>query len=406
MPTGMRSLIAIVKAHRLPILWIGVIVVATLTPLEPYEPVHRNVSLLGAYGGLADGILNLGLFVPLGAALSIAGWRPIRAVALGGLLSASIETAQLVLPGRDSSFSDFVFNTLGAVVGVGLVRCSSVWWPPRPQVAAIVSIPLALSTGVLLALTGGLLDPAFPDDTYYGGWAHRFGHLEWYGGRVLQASLDGSQILPGPMANSREIRKLLLSGAAIQVRALAGPPPSGLAPLLTIHDGHQREILLLGVDGDDIVYRYRTRAISAGLRGPEIRVRRALRGIAWRDPLTVVVRRTVPGYCIRVNASEHCGLGFTVGVGWAFFFDEPGFTWLQTVLDSSWLAILFLPIGLCARFGWPFAVSIMLLLAFLLVIPTTIGLIPTPMTDASGALVGLLAGWAGARANLGLTMPK
>jgi hypothetical protein len=396
----MRSLIALVEAQRVPILWIGVILVATLTPLDPYEPVHRDACLLCGYGGLADGILNVGLFLPLGAALSVAGWRPMRAVALGALLSSGIETAQLVLPGRDSSFSDIMFNTLGTAVGIGLVCCCSRWWPPQAHIAEFLSIALALSTGCLLALTAGLVSPTFPDDTYYGGWAHRFGHLEWYGGRVLEASLDGTQISPGALANSRQIRRLLISGAAIHVRARAGPPPPGLAPLLTIHDGHQREILLLGIDGDDIVYRYRTRAIAVGLRGPEIRASRALRGIAWRDQLSVVVRPAGRGYCIRVNATEHCGLGFTVGTGWAFLFDEPDFAWPQTAFNASWLAFLFLPIGVWARFGWALLVSIALSLVFLLIMPATIGLIPTPMTEVSGALVGLLAGWAGARLGL------
>src|SRR5262244_3579543 len=63
----------------------------------------------------------------------------------------------------------------------------------------------------------------------------------------------------------------LLSGVAIDAAALA-PGRLGLAPLFSFADGHQCEILLLGVDGDDdIVYRYRTRAFASGLRGPEIR---------------------------------------------------------------------------------------------------------------------------------------
>ena len=244
-------------------------------------------------------------------------------------------------------------------------------------------------------MTGVLLRPAFPNDTYYGGWAHRFGHLEWYGGRVLHVSLDGLEFLPAEHSDSRRVREQLLSGAALHVRARAGPRPPGLAPLFTIHDGHQREILLLGIDGHDIVYRYRTRAIATGFRGPEVRVRDAIRGIAWRDSLEVTVRPVHTGYCIRVNTTEHCGLGFTVGTGWAFLFDDgPSSRWPKTVLDSSWLAVLFFPVGLWARFPWSLPAVVAFSLAFLLIVPTAIGLIPTSTTELLAALIGLLAGFA------------
>jgi len=216
---------------------------------------------------------------------------------------------------------------------------------------------------------------------------------------VFQASLDGLEIPTGALASSPQVRQQLLSDAAIHVRARAGPRPSGLAPLFTIHDRHQREILLLGVDGDDIVYRYRTRAIASGLRGPEIRARGAVRGIAWRDPLSIIVRPVDSGYCFRVNATEHCGLGFTVGTGWAFLFGgQPGFLWLQPTFNPGWLAALFFPIGLWARFGWAFVAAVALSLVFLLILPSSIGLLPTPATELVGALAGFLAGWASTKA--------
>jgi len=102
-----------------------------------------------------------------------------------------------------------------------------------------------LSAGSVVALTGVLLGPSFPDDTYYGDWTPRLGHLEWFGGRVLQASLGELAIPPGALAISSQVRRQLLSGAAIDGHGRAGPGPSGLAPLFTIADGHQREIVLL-----------------------------------------------------------------------------------------------------------------------------------------------------------------
>jgi|SRR5262245_41193510 len=397
----MRGPVAFVHFNRLAALWICVILVATLVPLEPYEEVHRDFCMLCRDGALADGILNMGLFLPLGAALWVAGWRPLRVLSLGALLSCGVEAIQLVIPGRASSLSDVMFNTLGTAIGAALAWLVSRWWPPRPPVTDVLSIALTVSAGFVLTLTGVLLHPAFPSDTYYGGWAHRFGHLEWYGGSVLQASLAGIAVPPGPQPDSHQVQKQLVSGAPVEVHARAGPRPPRLAPLFTIHDGHQREILLLGIDGEDIVYRYRTRAVATGLRGPEIRARGALNGIAWRDPLSIIVRQAGSGYCIRVNATEHCGLGFTVGSSWAFLFEKPDPAWAQAALNSSWLAAIFFPVGLWTRFSWVFIAAVALSFVFLLIMPPMIGLVPTPMTELGGALAGFLAGSTSKCARLG-----
>jgi len=396
----MKGLYTILRSNWFPILWLVVILGVTLVPLEGTDRPPILCVLCGD-GALADGVLNAALFLPLGAALSVAGWRPWRLFALGALLSLGVETFQFVIPGRDPSLADVLFNTLGTALGIGLARSTSMWWRPGPRLADTLGIVGALGAASILALTGVLLGPSFPEDTYYGGWTPRFGHLEWYGGRVLQASLDGLEIPPGVLGSSPQVRQQLLSDGAIHVLARAGPRPLGLAPLFTIHDRHQREILLLGVDGDDIVYRYRTRAISWGFIGPEIRARGALRRIAWRDPLTVSVHPAGYGYCVSVNATEHCGLGYTIGSGWALLLGgQPVSPWLRPALSVGWAGALFFPTGLWARFGWAFAAGAALSLASLLLLPAPIGLLPTPQAELLGALAGFLAGWATGRLRL------
>jgi len=376
-----------------------VILGVTLVPLEGTQETSSIFCLLCGDGAVADGLLNVGLFLPLGAALTIGGSRPLRALALGAVLSFGVETAQFVIPGRDPSLSDLVFNTLGTALGVALARSTALWWRPRPRMAGILSIVGALSAASVLASTGFLLRPSFPEDTYYGGWTPRFDHLEWYGGRVLEASLGGLEVPPGVLARSPQVRQELLSGATIHVRARAGPRPSGLAPVFTIDDAHQREILLFGIVGAELVYRYRPRALACRLQAPEIRVRGAMRGIVWRDLVSIVVRPTGSGYCVRVNATEHCGLGFTVGTGWALLLGSPpGSLWLQPALNPGWLAALFFPIGRWARFSWAFAASVALSLGGLLVLPSFVGLLPTPATELVGALAGSLAGWTSRKA--------
>jgi len=171
--------------------------------------------------------------------------------------------------------------------------------------------------------------------------------------------------------------------------------------LFTVHDQHQREILLLGVDEDDIVYRYRTRAVAWGFTGPEIRARGALRGIGWRKPLAAFVHPAGNGHCLGVNATEGCGLGYTIGTGWALLLgNQPVSLWLRPTLNVLWLVALFFPTGLWARFGWAFAAAAALSLASLLLLPGPIGLLPTPRPELLGALAGFLAGWATGRLRL------
>ena len=257
----------ILRSNWFLILWLAVILGVTLVPLEATDGPPPILCVLCGDGALADGVLNAALFLPLGVGLSVARWRPWRTIALGALLSCGVETAQLVIPGRDPSLSDVLFNTIGTALGIAVARSTSMGWRPGPRVADILGAVGALGAASIIVLTGVLIRPSFPEDTYYGGWTPRVGHLEWYGGRVLQASLDGLEIPPGVLANSPQVRQQLLADAATHVLARAGPRPLGLAPLFTIVDQHQREILLLGVDEDDIVYRYRTRAIAWGFIG-------------------------------------------------------------------------------------------------------------------------------------------
>jgi hypothetical protein len=399
-----RSTATILRSTWFPILWLAVILGVTLFPLEATDGPPPFLCVLCGDGAVADGVLNAALFLPLGAALSVAGWRPWRTITLGALLSCGVETAQFVIPGREPSLSDVLFNTLGSALGVALAHSAPAVWRAMPRRADVLSIAGALCAASVITLTGVLLAPSFPEDAYYGGWTPRFGHLEWYGGRVMEASVDGLEIPEGVLRNSPQVRQQLLANAAVHVLARAGPPPQGLAPLFTVHDQHHHEILLLGVDGDDLVFRYRTRAVAWGFIGPELRAWGALRGIRWRTPLTVIVHRAGYGYCVSVNATERCGLGYTIGTGWALLLgNQPVSIWLRPTLNVAWLAALFFPSGIWARFGWTFAATAGLALASLLLLPAPIGLLPTPRAELLGALAGLLAGWATGRLRLRLS---
>jgi VanZ like protein len=103
-------------------------------------------------------VLNVGLFLPFGAA---AGWRgkwPWRVVLFGALLSTTIELVQTVVPGRDPELRDIVSNTVGTALGVALAYRPRAWLFPNDRraawlagITAVVILAIGVSTAVLLA---------------------------------------------------------------------------------------------------------------------------------------------------------------------------------------------------------------------------------------------------------------
>ncbi len=113
---------------------------------------------------VADVIINVALYVPLGMsaflALSNARSRWLRfaiPVALGAMLSASIEMAQLFVPGRDCSALDLIDNIAGSALGLpaGLLF-RKLARPVRFRV------PDRAALAVLFCWVGSLLFPVVP----------------------------------------------------------------------------------------------------------------------------------------------------------------------------------------------------------------------------------------------------
>jgi hypothetical protein len=114
-----------------------------------------------------------------------------------------------------------------------------------------------------------------------------------------------------------------------------------LVPLLSLYDEAQRAIVFLGPEQDDLVCRFYNRATALGLNTPEHRLAGALRGLAPGDTLTITISHNRHGYCLDVNGTSTCGLGFTIDMGWAFFLYSPALpAWLHTILSSIWMAAL------------------------------------------------------------------
>lgn len=367
---------------------------ATLFPTGDTVPGPLELCLLCGERGLADALLNVGLFVPLGAALAWRGLSGGRALLLGAALSAAIEVAQHFVPGRDPSPADILFNSLGAALGWALVRSAPGWLDPPPRrarrlLAAGVAFPL------LVVLVGGLLlAPGLPRSVYHGQWTADLGYLEWYRGRVLAAWVGEVPVPSRRMEReSPRLRALLEQGAAVRVEARAGPPPPALAPVFSVYDHLRREVVLLGVDGEDAVYRYRTRGTALKTDQPDLRFPGALRGVRPGDPLRMSVERGEGGWCIEVNAARRCGLGFAATDTWSVLLfpsrlTSPG----RTLLGLAWLAGLCVPAGLWLRGRRQALAATAALAAGLLLLPPVVGLLPTSPAAIAAAIAGLGVG--------------
>lgn len=86
---------------------------------------------------------NIAMFVPLGLLLASSARvrTPWLAVAAGLAFSATIETVQIVLPGRFPTVQDVVANTLGAGLGAAAIAALGALRRRRARRAALPGTP-------------------------------------------------------------------------------------------------------------------------------------------------------------------------------------------------------------------------------------------------------------------------
>jgi VanZ family protein len=376
---------------------VGAILVVTLFPnLGEETPTHPWCYVCGERG-VAHILLNLILFAPYGALLTLAG-VPRRWTWLSGcLFSACIEFAQRFIPGRDSGLDDVLSNTTGTIVG-SLIAVAAVAWLRRPGRPSVLGA-LAAAAAVLLvvAATGLLLRPSFPRGVAY--------DVQWspdsdvrYRTWTVKAELGGMVIPSTRLSNTAHVRDLLLAGAPLYVRAVAGPPLPPLAPLFRIADSTDREILLFALLRDDFVLRYRTRAAAWRLDQPNLRVPGIAHSRTRGDTLDLAMWRQGRGVrsqlCLRYNDAQACGLGFTAGRGWAVLMYPPSLPeWLYRVVDLGWIGGLLSLVGFLSR-GDRAALLVagVISLLGLAALPALVGLLATPPLEWEVAVAGLLAG--------------
>ncbi|MBD0318842.1 MAG: VanZ family protein, partial [Gemmatimonadetes bacterium] len=373
---------------------IGLILAATLLPTGTVRVEGGWVRcLVCGSRGTADVIANLLLFLPLGAALALLRGTGKQTFLFAAVLSTSIELAQEYVPGRQSSLPDVLLNTAGALLGVALARSAPRWIASGGRAAGRLSLAAAGAFAGTVALTGYLLAPSLPDTLYFGQGTARLAHLQPYLGSVSDARVGGERLTYTGGAWSARVRTALLADAPIVIRGVAGPLPPALAPIVSVHDQWEREIVLVGTAGGDLVFRRRTRAADARLDVPDLRAVDALRGVPAGAPLEIVV--SGGGHCISVNDRRECGLGFTAGSGWGLLLYVDSLpAWMKALANAGWLALLALPLGLWLRRRPESLAGFATMAAALALLPAYAGLLATPPLEWLGAGAGLAAGLA------------
>ncbi len=265
-------------------------------------------------------------------------------------------------------------------LGVSLTLARVLWlWPP-PRRSAWQARLTALIAVLVWYGTGAMVRQLFPALPYHIVEMPRLNYFGYYKGKVLNVTTG--------------VRTL-------EVRAAAGPHPSTrTAPLIAVLDPNDERVLLLSVDGPDLTLRYDMPAVHWTLEQPDLRLRGVMKPVAPGDTFTATFTastRDDPSLCLRLNATERCHLGYTIGDGWKLIYypaERP--PWMLGLINTLWIAGCVIWVGYWAARGTQVSggwLAMGLVITGLLMVPLITGLKPTPIHEWIGALGGMAIGY-------------
>ncbi len=388
MPISSRRLWAPLAAG-LPVLLL------TLAPgASAYEQTSPLCILCGSEG-LSDVLRNVPLFVPLGFALGFAGLDVRRALLIGLALSVGIELTQFVVPNRFPGLGDLISNAGGAGLGAMLYGARERLLHPRPGAGAVLGASWAALGLASIVATPRLLSPDLPPVPWTVGWTPEARGVDRYGGRVLEAVVDGAELSPGPAGAG--VETALAAGARLELRFVAGPRPERLAPILALFDPSEREVLLVGLDDRDLVVRFRTRAAGLRLDGPDLRVRGVSSALSPGD--TVGVRLDALGHGVRIGLAGPIvvpdrAVRVPAARGWGFLMAPARLAGPAAgAVDALWMLLWTLPLAYWTR-GQALAGAVAVWAAGLVVLPFPNPFVGPSVAGLVGIVIGLvLGGW-------------
>ena len=365
------------------------ILLATLHSGGHSTPGVWSWSLTSGDAALAELLQNLILFIPFGIGLALCGVPLRRSVALGALLSCSVEFAQQWIPGRDPSVGDIICNTTSTAIGAGLVQLAPRWLTVSPDRAGRQALGAAVLAILVWLGTAAALAPAFGPSPY--------------------------RVIPRPDITfwglyEGEVREATMQNGMLYVKATFAPsPPGRAASLAAVLDAHGNRATILAIVDRDLSMRYDMPARKLTLEQPDLRWEHALTNIAPGDTFTANTGHESGHVCLALNTNWRCDLGYTIGDGWKLIFYRdhwPG--WLLAIINACWVAGWTIGVGFWAgrtsvgensggeRGGGgrrrAAKVAVALVLLAMIVVPMTTHLKGSSLLEWVGALLGLELG--------------
>jgi VanZ like protein len=349
---------------------------------------------------LLDMILNVILFVPLGLGLRLWMRRgPALAICLGTTIAIEL-TQHWFIAGRHGGVRDVFTNTLGSAVGIWLATA----WPgilrPGRTVGWWLAHGAALAWLTVLLLTGVLEQPSLPRSIWYGQWAPELGQFDTFPGEVLDAHVNELFLHGGLLPASDTVRDQFAAPSyRLSVTAVTGAAPANEAPVFSIFDHEQREILVLAQAGQSLDYRIRRRATDWGLRPPAARLD-LVPPAGPGDTIQIGISSSGPLVDLAARIGDHTIAAkrqITVGEGWALLLPfEYALGGESPWLTALWLGCLLLPAAYWGSLAGVRSIParlVLLVLIGLAVVPLSLGLLASPWWEWIGALAGALIGW-------------
>jgi hypothetical protein len=385
------------------------IMIAALT-LTSEPPGFGGPSFLCVLCGehwVADTLLNVLLFLPLGIALERVGASPKRAFIISLLFSALIGFLQAtVITGRDSSLRDIITNSAGGWLGAALSQS----WPslvvPPFSRRKWWALAMTILWPAVITATVWSIEPPIQDRRYFGQYAPTDTILPEFKAEIISAAFHGSALPVGAFTNQSDVLGAFRKREAWLTATVAQPPPTaGLATIIAVVDEREEEALTLSQAGSDLVGHVRLRSDELGLNSPSLRMKHALR----RDGsgASIEIGGGLRGAAIVLEArrgaeSHRRELALTPGTGWMLLYPfDVSLPWEPRVFGLLWMTALTLPLQYCwtlwASGGHWRAITLRgtpIVLAFLVlsIEPKRFNAASVSIFEIAGVVVGAIAG--------------
>ena len=171
-----------------------------------------------------------------------------------------------------------------------------------------------------------------------------------------------------------------------------GPIPPGWSFYLTTGDAALAELI-----ANLILFIPLGVALTlAGVKPMRVIAAGALRGVAPGDTFTAATWHDSTDICLRVNTTQRCGLGYTIGDGWKLIYYPASWgPWQLALINTLWLAGCVTGVGFWSVTGKKAAIGrIAIAIAILgsVIVPIATHLNATPLNEFLGVIGGIVLG--------------